>query len=214
MATERYDAKQEFIAKSAFRLFRSNGFFATSIKDIADASGIKKAAVRYYFPQKSTFEDMFLRKSLSIASGFLRELEIENLDPYCEMLLLGYFELYYVTMHKEMAALGIDLMSSRDITTAVVSTLTDWVRDNVPQTNEDFTKLHKAMVFVIGGAFETIYADITNEVPVDLPAIFRTSNMVLDQLFDGKLPLPDAPSLMSNEWLEEKSCEMDRELFG
>lgn len=214
MATQRYDAKQELIAKSAFRLFQSNGFFATSIKDIADASGIKKAAVRYYFPQKSTFEDMFLRQSLNIASGFLRELNLPDMTPYHEMLLLGYFELYYVTMHKEMAALGVDLMSSRDITTAVVSTLTGWVKDNVQQTQEDFEQLHKAMLFVIGGAFESIYASITNGKPVDLPAIFRTSNMVLDQLFDGKLPMPDAPSLMSNEWLEEKSCEMDREIFG
>ena len=89
MSTDKYKAKKASIAKAAFRLFREKGYEATSVKDIADEAGIKKALVRYYFPKKEAFEDLFLNKALDLANGYLRERNLQELDDITRISLLG-----------------------------------------------------------------------------------------------------------------------------
>ncbi len=54
MARKASDAKEN-ILESARKLFAEKGFEGVSMEDIAQASGVRKSLIYYYFPSKKFF---------------------------------------------------------------------------------------------------------------------------------------------------------------
>lgn len=214
MATEKYEEKQESIAQAAFSLFRENGFKKTSVKDIADAAGIKKALVRYYFPKKESFEDLFLGRSLDTANEFIDELGIEDLDYMRRLYLLGYFELYYVCKHETMLKVGKDIMESRDLTRYITKTINQWIWTHSEVPEEVRETLADAILYSIGAAFEYIYFHLMEDVPFDIHEVFNTAVDILKSCTHYPLEVPDVDYWMPEDWLKEKCRKMDRAMFG
>ncbi len=211
--TDKYEQKQEEIARSAFSLFRSKGFEDTSVKEIADASGIKKALVRYYFPQKEAFEELFLHRSLDMADRFYQELEREEESPLQRFYYMGYIELYYISKHEPMLKLGRDIMRSRELTRTVQSSILSWIRKNVELSEEEFKKLTEGIVFATGAAFEYIYYHMQENEPFDMDYIFRVAGNILEDTTGSTLDITSATVLMPDSWPQEKCKEMDKALF-
>lgn len=214
MGTEKYEEKQESIARAAFSLFREKGFARTSVKDIADAAGIKKALVRYYFPKKDSFEDLFLTRNLDLANSFIDELGIEPLDGMKRLYLLGYFELYYVCKHETMLKLGKDIMQSRELTRYIQKTIVNWVWMHTDFPEEEREHLSDAILYAMGAAFEFIYFHMTEEIPFDIHEVFNVAVTILETLTGYPLELPDVDRYMPEDWLKQKCREMDRAMFG
>lgn len=184
------------------------------MKDIADAAGIKKALVRYYFPKKDAFEDLFLTRSLDLANGFVNELNIEDLEVMQRIYLLGYFELYYVCKHKTMLKVGKDIMRSREMTRYIQKTIVAWILRNNDVPPEDRQRLSDAILYALGAAFEYIYFYMSEDKSFDLKAVFHVSVSILKTQTNYPLEVPDVEQLMPDEWMEQKCREMDRAMFG
>jgi len=69
---------REYIAKSATRLFSQQGFDGTSIRDIADAAGVTKPVIYYYFENK---EDMFVTLIREAYAFFFKKLSEITSNP-------------------------------------------------------------------------------------------------------------------------------------
>lgn len=212
--TERYEEKQESIAKAAFKLFRSNGYENTSVKDIADAAGIKKALVRYYFPKKEAFEDLFLTRSLNKATMDILKLNIPDLSFLGRLYLMGYEELYYVTQHESMLKLGVDIMASRDVTRFVSRTMGGWIRTQNEIPPERMPIILEGITYAMGAAFEVVYQNLVLKRSIDIDDIFEKAMRIMNVVIEEEVVVPEAKTLLTEEWLQKKAKEMDKVMFG
>jgi AcrR family transcriptional regulator len=64
---------RERISQAAFRLFGKKGYTCTSVQDIADAAGVKKSIVYYYFSSKEGLYQALLSESSTHLETFLAE---------------------------------------------------------------------------------------------------------------------------------------------
>jgi len=96
---ERIRARNEAkILKAAVELFSRKGFDGTRIAEIAEASGLPKANVYYYF---STKEDIYTKLIESVLEGWDRALEHIRAESEPREALTAYVaaKLYYSRMH-------------------------------------------------------------------------------------------------------------------
>ena len=213
MSTDKYKAKKASIAKAAFRLFREKGYEATSVKDIADEAGIKKALVRYYFPKKEAFEDLFLNKALDLANGYLRERNLQELDDITRISLLGYIELYYISCHETMLKLGKDIVQSRAITHSIAKTLFGWIAANSQFSEEQQAQIQEGVVYAFGAVTEKIYFHMAEGTQFDVDKVFQAGIAVLNSTTGFNFPELDIHTILPQSWLEEKCRQMDQEFF-
>ncbi len=57
MITNETDTKRDLILQTARKLLASNGFAKTTLEDIANALGMKKSSLYYYYPNKEALFD-------------------------------------------------------------------------------------------------------------------------------------------------------------
>src|SRR4051812_32626018 len=90
-----YNEKQKQIISTAERLFSTQGFDGTSVRDIADEAGVNIAMISYYFGSKEKLmEALFERRSTDINLRVENLLQDSQLDPFEKMsnLLEGYID--------------------------------------------------------------------------------------------------------------------------
>ncbi|HEX8357748.1 MAG TPA: TetR family transcriptional regulator [Segetibacter sp.] len=81
------------IINTAERLFSSNGYDGTSVRDIADEAGVNIAMISYYFGSKEKLmEALFEQKTVNIKFKIERLLQDEELNPLqkIESLITDY----------------------------------------------------------------------------------------------------------------------------
>ncbi len=67
----------------AVRLFGAHGYEGASLDDIADASGVRKQTLLYYFPAKEAlFEACVEQLAVRLASALEHALEVEIVEPW------------------------------------------------------------------------------------------------------------------------------------
>lgn len=79
---ELVERRRAQIVAAATRLFATNGFFRTTIKDIATAAGISQGLIYQYVTDK---EDVLLLVLLDVLEGYSRELPLAmrpGMDPF------------------------------------------------------------------------------------------------------------------------------------
>ncbi|MTH77537.1 TetR family transcriptional regulator C-terminal domain-containing protein [Paracoccus aestuariivivens] len=76
---------REAILTAALREFSARGFAGTTIDQIADAAGLSKPNVLYYFQSKDAIHESLLRELLDLWLDPLRELRAEG-DPQDQIL--------------------------------------------------------------------------------------------------------------------------------
>jgi AcrR family transcriptional regulator len=81
-----YNDKQIQIITTAERLFSSNGFDGTSVRDIADEAGVNIAMISYYFGSKEKLmEALFAKRSEDINLQVETLLQNDSLTPLQKM---------------------------------------------------------------------------------------------------------------------------------
>ena len=109
------DNKKEEIMREALRLFSEKGFAAVSMRDLAEAAGIRASTIYYYYESKQAlFQDMIGQADALTAgyrAGFLRALDrtekVER-EPFIQAgirLITGY-------LHNEKIAPLIRMLES------------------------------------------------------------------------------------------------------
>jgi AcrR family transcriptional regulator len=73
------------VLDKAASLFASRGFAATSLKDVADAVGLQRSSIYYYYPNKDALlKELIQGVTLPVARIF-REVEAETLSPLAKV---------------------------------------------------------------------------------------------------------------------------------
>jgi AcrR family transcriptional regulator len=84
------DAKRQAILDTAYRLFRTQGFDATSISEITAQVGGSKATIYSHFPSK---EELFVECMMAAAedyiTGAIEQLDLSGADPRVALRELG-----------------------------------------------------------------------------------------------------------------------------
>ena len=81
---------RERIEEVALELWATQGFTATSLRDIAQALGVTKAALYYHFPSKAELARAVFQPFMDATDRLLDELE--EGDPTPREVLEGYFD--------------------------------------------------------------------------------------------------------------------------
>ena len=69
------------VLDKAAALFASQGFAATSLKDVADAIGLSRSSIYYYFPNKDALLGELIRGVTLPVAKIFREVEQQDLPP-------------------------------------------------------------------------------------------------------------------------------------
>ena len=97
---------RQAVLDTARGLFSERGFAATSLQQIADAMGVTKANVYYYFRTKDSILDALLDERVSTLEELLEEVsKIDELIQRRRTFIVGYVE-QVVIAHRTMAPLN------------------------------------------------------------------------------------------------------------
>ena len=84
---------RQAVLDTARALFAERGFAATSLQDIADAMGVRKANVYYYFKTKAAILDALLDARVSGLEALLAAAEVEvSVEARREVVIAGFSE--------------------------------------------------------------------------------------------------------------------------
>lgn len=95
------------ILSTARRLFAENGYAATSLQQIADAQGIQKANVYYYFRTKQAILDVLLDERISALEALIERAEHEPDRARRRDLVVEGFIAEVVVAHREIAPVDV-----------------------------------------------------------------------------------------------------------
>jgi len=114
MEEQELSDKQKLIMETAERLFATNGYDATSIRDIATAGSFNSAMISYYFGSKEQLMEGILvyrtTKLETVATDLLTTLT----DPLEKLLAINHFYVQKVLQHKYFYLLIFQIQSLPD----------------------------------------------------------------------------------------------------
>ena len=79
--TEHERPRREQILRIASRIFREKTYHGTSLHDIADAVGMQKGSLYYYFNSKEDLLGRIVMEALAVIDRWLSEIAIHALSP-------------------------------------------------------------------------------------------------------------------------------------
>src|SRR5262245_47585946 len=121
---EQAEKTRAAVLETARRLFHEHGYDATSLQQIADAMGVTKANVYYYFRTKAAILEAILEPMAVALSGLLDAAEvIEDHDERLRFVVEGFVS-QVVTAYRTVGPLNLgDPAMRREI--AITRTLDD-----------------------------------------------------------------------------------------
>jgi len=111
--SHRRAAREEEILETAVRLFREKGFHNTSMQDLADALGLQKASLYYYFSGKEDLLYRLLERGSRLLSAQIDAIYTSNLPPV-EKLRLA-LETHAVTVMEHLDLVSVYLREYRTL---------------------------------------------------------------------------------------------------
>ena len=90
-------ATRATILTEAKKIFQNKGYRNTSMQDIADASGISKSLLKYYFPRKEMFADVIMHDYMESIRDYVKQIdEVKNdaVTAYVLTMLIYYGNIY------------------------------------------------------------------------------------------------------------------------
>jgi AcrR family transcriptional regulator len=155
MAQHSKTAKND-IAAAAYRLFLTNGYAATSYRDIAEAVGRDRALVQYHFPQKEALVVSCLRRLIDLIEHQIETHQLASRDPVLYRTVLA--EIYFsFLMQPSIRTFTLDVLSSRAITHDVLVMESTWNLDFLGVAPAERQAAFDQAIIAVGGAYELMY---------------------------------------------------------
>lgn len=111
MEEQELSEKQKLIMETAEKLFATNGFDATSIRDIATAGSFNSAMISYYFGSKEQLMEGILVYRTTKLETVIADLLLTLQDPLEKMLAVNRFYIQKVLQHKYFYLLIFQIQS-------------------------------------------------------------------------------------------------------
>jgi len=111
MEEQELSDKQKLIMETAEKLFATNGYDATSIRDIATAGSFNSAMISYYFGSKEQLMEGILVYRTTKLETVVEEMLLKLTDPLEKLLAMNRFYIQKVLQHKYFYLLIFQIQS-------------------------------------------------------------------------------------------------------
>lgn len=201
------------IENIAFNLFRKKGYDETSYTDIAQASGLKKSLVQYYFPKKETLISIFENKVLNAAADIVQNSNLTS-DPLEQVQLIGYLIFMFLYLDNQKEHLTKAILQDRRNTMAALDEVAKWTIRYVGSEDPDFNRrLEDAIVFAAGGGCEYVYHVIVKKKDADPNDIVDNVLSEMNLLMGKEMIQMDIRSKVDEEWLQRSCHQLSKALY-
>ena len=111
MEEQELSEKQKLIMETAEKLFATNGYDATSIRDIATAGSFNSAMISYYFGSKEQLMEGILVYRTTKLETVVADMLLKLTDPLEKLLAMNRFYIQKVLQHKYFYLLIFQIQS-------------------------------------------------------------------------------------------------------
>ena len=203
MARAKNFEMREKIYREALRLFSEKGYYATSFANIAEACGVERTVIQYYFPYKDYFIQELVEDCLQHIDEMALLLDEERFDVYGRLYYAGYLFFDFLLNSPRMKNLTEDILGQRTLVNAIIPL---HCQQDKLYTKGEFDE--DATIMSMGGTYELMYYRLKNHIPI-------TSRYLVDKsflVFAGMhgLGAGEIQEKIGQYNLEEKDIEADR----
>jgi AcrR family transcriptional regulator len=166
MAQHSKTAKED-IAKAAFRLFLTNGYTATSYREIAAAVGRDRAIVQYHFPHKESLVVECLRRLIELIEGEIAAhgFALRESPGYRVVIAQIYFAFLMMPGIRQFT---LDVLSSRAITQEILVMESNWNLDFLGVPEGAKREAFDQAIMAVGGAYDLMYRYLVTGEELDI----------------------------------------------
>ena len=106
---EKKASNKEIIFKEAARLFSEKGYESTSMRAIAEAAGVSKPAIYYYFPNKDALFEEMLAAAMERVQETLEKIQNSILGPAEKLTEIAVSRFAMYLKHPELSKFLTDM---------------------------------------------------------------------------------------------------------
>lgn len=185
MAKPRKDERRIDILSSAARLFRKQGYNATSYQSIADELHESRALIQHYFPQKSDFALIFFDLLGTCTTKLLDRKNLLTGSELIDFYLIGQLYFSYLAQNEATKRLVVDILSDRNLSDEVLFLSSQWVEGFLPGESEEENQWNLERILLRGGGILTyIHYCLSHEKPMTIEP-FVKENFIERMLHRG-----------------------------
>lgn len=171
MSRQKNKQNEEYIAKTAFRLFIQKGYNKTTYQNIADASGNERTIVQLYFPKKELLIIEFLNRLLSLSIEYIDLCFPPMENRFVKLYQIGQIYFAFLIQHPHLT---LEVFADRTITEKILFLNEDWAYTFLnTEASCKSENLTEDIVMSMGGAYELIYRNITKGETTNIPRLLR-----------------------------------------
>ena len=206
------------IESAAYKLFRETGYKLTSYTAIAEASGVGRPLVQYYFPKKDDLATSFILKVLESITGLVDATGKASPSPQGRIAQLGQVYYAFLLSDEQMRRLALDLFSSRQVTGKVIEANAVYTIPLLGSAAEDDEQLVEASVKATGGVYELMFRGLEKGLSLD-PADLAVQNVAAFLAFSSRQGYEEAVGMLKSELLDDKTVKrilpkLSQAIFG
>jgi len=215
MGRKRNDEERNRIQNIAFNLFRTVGYDETSFTDIANATGLKRSLIQYYFPKKENLIKIYINKALDVAAELVEANPFVT-DPIKKLHLIAYLEFMALYKDNQAEHLYKAILRDRDNTMMVFDRVIDWALEYLGSDDEAYNQMvREAIIYAAGGTVEYVYQVIAKGKLQETDP--KAGCLRAIQLMDFCMDLPVHPIDLNNPgleaWINENVKEINRRIY-
>ena len=208
----------EQMIREARRLFREQGYIATSYADIAEACGVAKTNVQQHFPSKDRFITDLYRDLLDELDTFLSERGERTDNYFVNLYRIGQLLFSFLLGSEPMRRFTMDVISDRNLTEIMIDLEVDWATSyEVGFSKEELAAFQDDIAMIMGGIYELLYRKLRKEEPIT-PQEIQTRIMSQFAFLRG-LSLEEIQSLFPADLVPEEEFDsasryLEKKLFS
>lgn len=169
------------IEDAAYYLLMHEGYEGLSYKKVADACGLKRASIQYYFPSKADIPVGFWIRALNIASDFLEARAMLDDDANVSLTRVGMLHYSFLMSTPELKRATKEIIESRAITWKLIEEQLTWSADRFGFNEPGLDMrdiMNGAATQASGGVFESLYVTLENGTDISGTEIARHFELV------------------------------------
>jgi AcrR family transcriptional regulator len=184
-----YDEKQEAVVETAARVIAERGYAQASMNEIAEACGVSKGHIYYYFASKEAILHEIMDKHLGVLLAVAEEavgLDVRPREKF-ERLIAAVLRIYAHARDKHVVFMTSLAFLPPEMADAIVSLEKRFVRlvqDLLVELNPAGRREERVVAMLLFGMINWTYTWYDAEGPVDVDALARRVSAIF---LDGYL---------------------------
>ncbi len=112
---EKANEQKNLILKQSYKLIKEKGYGQTTTRDIAEACGMKRGLLHYYYPKKQDILFDIYSDFLSVLSGYVKRTK-PGQDPESTIMMIDKIYYEYIFYDRDMLNILVHILQNRELT--------------------------------------------------------------------------------------------------